>query len=66
MSYLRKIGFKETDVQFADQVRYFRNGMMYYGKQLDEEYAKNVLEFMDKLYRKLKAMAADRTVPGAP
>ncbi len=60
VSYLRKIGFKETDVQFADQVRYFRNGVMYYGKQLDEEYAKTVLEFMDGLYRKLKEMAADR------
>jgi len=54
VSYLRKIGFKEIDIQFADQMRYFRNGITYYGKQLDIEYAKNVFEFMNKAYPKLK------------
>jgi len=54
VSYLRKIGFKETDIQFADQMRYFRNGITYYGKQLDIEYAKDVFEFMNKVYPKLK------------
>lgn len=29
VSYLRELGFKEIDVQFADQLRYFRNGMLY-------------------------------------
>ena len=36
VSYLRTLGFKEKDVQFADQLRYFRNGMLYYGTSLDE------------------------------
>lgn len=57
VSYLRKIGFKETEIQFADRMRYFRNGITYYGRQLDIEYAKNVFEFMNKAYPKLKEKA---------
>ncbi len=56
VSYLVKIGLNENDVQFADQLRYFRNGITYYGKQFDAEYAKKVLEFMNKVYPKLKEM----------
>jgi hypothetical protein len=54
VAYLRNIGFKETDVQFADQMRYFRNGMLYYGTSIDEEYAKKVIEFTKRMYPKLK------------
>lgn len=57
VSYLRKLGFKEIDIQFANQMRYFRNGITYYGRQLDIEYAKNVFEFMNKAYPKLKEKA---------
>ncbi|MBU4245934.1 MAG: hypothetical protein ABIF85_03075 [Nanoarchaeota archaeon] len=57
VSYLRKIGFKEIDVQFADQMRYFRNGITYYGRSLDDEYAKKVFDFMNKTYPKLKEAA---------
>src|SRR3989344_6338727 len=31
VSYLRALGFNETEVQFVDQMRYFRNGILYYG-----------------------------------
>ncbi len=51
VSYLRILGFKETDVQFADQLRYFRNGMLYYGTVLDEEYAQKVIDFTKKVYK---------------
>ena len=54
ISYLRIINFKENDVQFADQIRFFRNGMLYYGTILDKEYADKVVEFLDKTYLKLK------------
>ena len=54
VSYLRVLGFNENDVQFADRLRYFRNGMLYYGTILDEEYAKKVLEFTKKIYSRLK------------
>jgi hypothetical protein len=53
VAYLRTLGFKEKDVQFADQLRYFRNGMLYYGTSLDEEYAQKVIEFTNKLYKEL-------------
>src|SRR3989338_11120645 len=39
VSYLRILGFNENDVQFADQLRFFRNGMLYYGTIIDAEYA---------------------------
>lgn len=33
---------------------HFRNGILYYGTRLDEEYAKKVVEFTKKIYPKLK------------
>ena len=54
VSYLRNLGFNETEVQFLDQIRFFRNGMLYYGTILDKEYAEKVLEFLNKVYPKLK------------
>ncbi|MBL7160462.1 MAG: hypothetical protein ISS93_01260 [Candidatus Aenigmarchaeota archaeon] len=54
VSYLREIGFKETDVQFANQLRYFRNGILYYGKTFEKEYAEKVLKFLKKTYSMLK------------
>jgi hypothetical protein len=56
VSYLRVLGFNENDVQFADQLRFFRNGMLYYGTILDKEYAEKVLNFLNKIYPKLKEM----------
>ncbi len=54
VSYLRILGFKEQEVQFADQMRFFRNGMLYYGTILDSVYAKKALEFTKRIYFKLK------------
>ncbi len=56
VSYMRFLGFDEKDVQFADQIRFFRNGMLYYGTQLDKIYAEKVIEFTKLLYSKLKSM----------
>lgn len=56
VTYLRILGFNENDVQFADQMRYFRNGMLYYGTQLDAGYAIKVIDFTKKMYAKLKQM----------
>jgi hypothetical protein len=56
VAFLREIGVSETDVQFADQMRYFRNGITYYGKIMDSEYAKKVVEFMDRVYPVLKGL----------
>lgn len=54
VSYLRVIGFNDADVQFADQLRYFRNGMLYYGTALDSEYANIVIKFTEKCYNILR------------
>ena len=53
VSYLREIGFKESEIQFADQIRYFRNGMLYYGTRIDKEYAEKVIKFTKDIYVKL-------------
>ena len=50
------LGFDEKDVQFADQLRFFRNGMLYYGTQLDKAYAVKVIEFTKRIYTKLKQL----------
>ena len=52
VAYLRVLGFKDAKVRFMDQLRYFRNGILYYGKSFDKEYAKKVISFLDKFYKK--------------
>ena len=56
ISYLRNLAFTEKEVQFADQIRFFRNGILYYGTSLDKIYAEKVIEFTKRIYPKLKAM----------
>ena len=56
VSYLYGLGFGENDVQFADQIRFFRNGMLYYGTILDKEYAEKVVEFTKRIYHRLKKL----------
>ncbi len=56
VAYMRVLGFNEKDVQFADQMRFFRNGMLYYGTILDKVYAEKIIEFTKRIYSKLKEM----------
>ncbi len=56
VSYLRMLGFTEKEIQFADQLRYFRNGILYYGTSLDAEYAEKVLEFVNDVCPRLKQL----------
>lgn len=56
VSYMRVLGFNEKDVQFTNQIRFFRNGMLYYGTMLDRIYAEKVIEFTQRIYQKLKEM----------
>ncbi len=56
VSYMRILGFDENDVQFCDQIRFFRNGMLYYGTILDKEYAEKVIELTKRIYPALKQM----------
>jgi len=61
VSYMRILGFNEKDVQFADQLRFFRNGMLYYGTILDKEYAGKVIEFTKRIYQKLRTLQHEET-----
>ncbi|MDO8643128.1 MAG: hypothetical protein Q7R76_06145 [Candidatus Woesearchaeota archaeon] len=54
VAYARLIGLNEQEVAFLDGIRYFRNGILYYGKSVDEEYAKKVIQFLEKMYQTLK------------
>lgn len=54
VSFTRKLGFNEIQIRFLDQLRYFRNGILYYGKRFDKEYAEKVINFTGKIYGKLK------------
>ncbi len=56
VSYLRKLEFSEAEITFMDELRYYRNGIKYYGKILDKEYADNVLQFMRKILPQLKKL----------
>jgi|SRR3989344_5890389 len=56
VSFLRVLGFNESEVEFANQLRYFRNGIMYYGKKFDSEYAEKVFKFMKSIIIKLKKL----------
>lgn len=53
VSFMKELNFTENEIQFANQIRYFRNGMLYYGTIIDKEYAEKVIEFTKKVYSKL-------------
>jgi len=54
VSFLEKFDFSGEEIYFVDKLRYFRNGMLYYGKKFDKEYAMRVLSFLEKVQEKLK------------
>ncbi len=53
VSYVKELGFNENDTRFLNQLRYFRNRILYYGKRFDKEYAEKVVEFTKEKYFKL-------------
>ena len=60
VSFLLKMGFSRLEVSFLNELRYFRNSVMYYGKLLDKEYAERVFDFLKRVYDRLKKMADDK------
>ena len=53
VSYLKELSFNENQIEFIDKLRYFRNGILYYGKRFDSVYAKKVIKFLKEIYPKL-------------
>jgi hypothetical protein len=56
VAFSRKIGFSDMEVNLLDQLRYFRNGILYYGKRFDSEYAEKIILFLKKKYEYLKEL----------
>lgn len=54
VAFARLLHFSDNEIQQLDKLRYFRNGILYYGKRFDKEYAKIVIMFMKETYKKLK------------
>src|SRR3989344_3409463 len=53
VAFARNIDFSESEVQALDQLRYFRNGILYYGKRFDKEYAEQIIGFTKNIYKNL-------------
>jgi len=54
VSYTRLIGLNETETRFINDLRFFRNGILYYGKDFDSNYAKKVLKFVNNIFPVLR------------
>lgn len=50
VSFMRNLSFPDSDIIFMNDLRYFRNGILYYGKILDKEYAEKVLNFTKRTF----------------
>ncbi|HLC77297.1 MAG TPA: hypothetical protein VJH04_03785 [archaeon] len=60
VSYLRKLKFSEADIRFSNELRYYRNGVVYYGKSMNAEYANKVLKFLNEKYSHLMNIATPK------
>ena len=54
VSHMRDLGFSEKEVRFMNDLRFFRNGIKYYGKTFDGEYGALVVDFLNRLYPRLR------------
>ena len=54
LSYLRELDFLDSEISFLNNLRYFRNSAIYYGRILDKEYAKKIFNFLNKIKKRLK------------
>ena len=54
ISFLSNLNFTEQEIDLIQKLRYFRNGIMYYGKKFDKESAKKIIIFTKKIFQKLK------------
>lgn len=55
VSFMRKLEFPEKDVRFMNELRYHRNGILYYGERFDSHYGKKTVDFMERVFPELKA-----------
>ena len=53
VAFLRKLSFSDADIIFLNELRYFRNGILYYGKSLDRGYALKADSFTVRIFPEL-------------
>lgn len=54
VSFLNELNFTEQEIEFVNKLRYFRNGILYYGKRFDKQYAQKSMNFLDRFKEKIK------------
>ena len=56
VSYMRRLKFPEADVRVMNELRYSRNGILYYGEDFNKMYGEKVLAYFKKMYPKLMTL----------
>ena len=54
VAYMGFLGFSEKDVRVMNELRYFRNGILYYGKNFEADYAGKIIAFLNRVYPLLR------------
>ena len=54
---MSRLSFPKKDIRFMNELRYHRNGILYYGRDFDAEYARKVLDFLERIYPELKRLS---------
>ena len=54
ISYLKELDFSDADIIFMDNLRAYRNNILYYGKKFQKENAENIFRFLEKILPILK------------
>jgi len=50
VTYLKVLGFPDKAIRLMNDLRYYRNGILYYGKVFDSEYSNKILNLLENLY----------------
>ncbi|MFT4311214.1 MAG: hypothetical protein ACMXX7_01155 [Candidatus Woesearchaeota archaeon] len=53
VSYSKILGLNNIELNKLNDLRYFRNGILYYGKKFDEEYTLKIIKFTKKVFKKI-------------
>lgn len=54
VSFMKTLNFTDTEINFVNVLRASRNGINYYGKIYEENYAKECYNFLKKHHKKFK------------
>ena len=53
VAYMKKLNFSDYEVSFVNELRQARNGITYYGRMFEKEYAENCWKFLVSIKIKL-------------